>query len=238
MTIIDIALSSFNVLFTFEFGIFWMSPVLFFGTIYCLFQLKNYSNYASWLLFLCFAQNFVIIYLWQSAASSYGFRYLFSLVPLAFFVLFLQKNKEYIIKYLTIFSVFSIVGILFFETTPLTQLSLVDDYNSFGRYIRYVEPEYVKGVVLAVADFNSYLIIFSTSFLGAIFFKLLLIIFGKSSLETILSGLGLPVENNDFQIYLENLQNIGIEKFILVLLVLSIFSYIITYKLKDLSQKT
>ena len=157
---------------------------------------------------------------------------------MAFFVLFLQKNKEYIIKYLTIFSVFSILGILFFETTPLTQLSLVDEYNSFGRYIRYVEPEYVKGVLFAVADFNSYLIIFSTSFLGAIFFKLLLIIFGKSSLETILSGLGLPVENNDFQIYLENLQNIGVEKFILVLLMFSIFSYIITYKLKDLSQKT
>ena len=237
MTIIDIALSSFNVLFTFEFGIFWMSPILFFGTIYCLYQLKNYSNYACWLLFFCFAQNFVIIYLWQSAASSYGFRYLFSLVPLAFFVLFLQKNKEYIMKYLTIFSVFSIVGILFFETTTLTQLSLVDEYNSFGRYIRYIEPEYVKGVVLAVTDFNSYLIIFSTSFVGAIFFKLLLIIFGQSSLETILSGLGLPVENNDFQIYLENLQNIGLEKFIWVLLLFSFFSYIITYKLKDFTQK-
>ena len=164
MTIIDIALSSFNVLFTFEFGIFWMSPILFYGTIYCLYQLKDYSNYACWLLFLCFAQNFVIIYLWQSAASSYGFRYLFSLVPLAFFVLFLQQNNEYVMKYLTIFSLFSIVGILFFETTTLTQLSLVDEYNSFGRYIRYIEPEYVKGVVLAVSDFNSYLIIFSTSY--------------------------------------------------------------------------
>ena len=76
--------------------------------------------------------------------------------------------------------------------------------------------------------------------MGNFFFDrdLLLIIFGKSSLETILSGLGLPVENNDFQIYLENLQNIGVEKFILVLLMFSIFSYIITYKLKDLSQKT
>ena len=99
----------------------------------------------------------------------------------------------------------------------------MDEYNSFGRYIRYIEPEYVKGVVLAVSDFNSYLIIFSTSFVGAIFFKLLLIIFGQSTLETILSGLGLPVENNDFQIYLENLQNIGLEKFIWILLLFSFF---------------
>ena len=58
MTIIDIALSSFNVLFTFEFGIFWMSPILFYGTIYCLYQLKDYSNYACWLLFLCLCSKF------------------------------------------------------------------------------------------------------------------------------------------------------------------------------------
>ena len=234
MTIIDIAASSFNVLFTFEFGIFWMSPILFFGTIYCLLKLKNYKSYENWLLFLCFAQNFVIIYLWQSAASSYGFRYLFSLVPIALFVLFLQKDmNEYVLKYLTIFSIFSLIGIMFFETTVLTQLSVVDEYNSFGRYIRYVEPEYVKGVVLALGDFNSYLIIFSTSFLGALFFKTLLIVFGRTSLESILSRLGLPVENNDFQNYLENLQSIGFEKFIIVLLIFSFFSYFITYKAKD-----
>ena len=234
MTIIDIAASSFNVLFTFEFGIFWMSPILFFGTIYCLLKLKNYKSYENWLLFLCFAQNFVIIYLWQSAASSYGFRYLFSLVPIALFVLFLQKDmNEYVLKYLTIFSIFSLIGIMFFETTVLTQLSVVDEYNSFGRYIRYVEPEYVKGVVLALGDFNSYLIIFSTSFLGALFFKTLLIVFGRTSLESILSRLGLPVENNDFQNYLENLQSIGFEKFIIVLSIFSVFSYFITYKAKD-----
>ena len=162
------------------------------------------------------------------------FRYLFSLVPIALFVLFLQKDmNEYVLKYLTIFSIFSLIGIMFFETTVLTQLSVVDEYNSFGRYIRYVEPEYVKGVVLALGDFNSYLIIFSTSFLGALFFKTLLIVFGRTSLESILSRLGLPVENNDFQNYLENLQSIGFEKFIIVLLIFSFFSYFITYKAKD-----
>ena len=93
--------------------------------------------------------------------------------------------------------------------------------------------KYVKGVVLALGDFNSYLIIFSTSFLGALFFKTLLIVFGRTSLESILSRLGLPVENNDFQNYLENLQSIGFEKFIAVLLIFSVFSYFITYKVKD-----
>ena len=45
------------------------------------------------------------------------------------------------------FQFFSILCILFFETTLLTQLSMEKELNSFGKNALYVEPNYVKGVV-------------------------------------------------------------------------------------------
>lgn len=234
LEIIEVAFTSLKVLFSFEFGIFWMSPILFFGTIYCLIKFKTIYKLENILLFLCFAQNYVIIYLWKSAASSYGYRYLLSLVPLSCFLLFINQSKNSLItNYLTYFSIFSLIGVIFFETTELTQLSLEAQYNSFGKYIRYVQPDYVKGVLLAIFKIESYLIIFSTSFLGAIFFKIFLLFFGKSTLEKILYQLGLPLENNDFQNLLENLTFIGFDKFLVIIFIFTSFSYFFIYKLKE-----
>jgi len=232
-TFIDIFNSSLNVLFSFEFGLFWLSPILFYGTLKSLFLLKEFKEIENWLIFLCFAQNFVIIYLWQSAASSYGFRYLFTLIPLCFFLMFASDTNEKIKFYLLFFSIFSLLGVMFFESIPLTQLSLSNELNSFGRSIRYVQPEYVKGVVLALFSFDSYLIIFTTSFLGATIFKFLLILFGKNPLIQILSNVGLPVENSDFQTYLNNLTQISFSKFILTVFIFIIFAYKVVYKLDE-----
>lgn len=230
-TFIDIFNSSLNILFTFEFGIFWMSPILFYGTIKSLTLLKEYKNIENWLIFLCFAQNFVIIHLWQSAASSYGFRYLLSLLPLCFFLFFTSDKNEKIRMYLIIFSIFSLLGVMFFETTQLTQLSLTEEINSFGRTLRYVQPDYVKGVALALFSFESYIIIFTTSFLGATIFKVLLTILEKYTLVQLLSKFSLPVENSDFQIYLNNLNQINLNKFLIILFIFILFAYKVVYKL-------
>lgn len=232
-TIFEMFNSSLNILFTFEFGIFWMSPILFFGTIMTLFLLKDYKQIVNWVIFICFAQNFAIVYIWQSAASSYGFRYLLTLLPLSMFLLFTFDFYEKIRVYLIMFSLFSLLGIMFFETTQLTQLSLTDQLNSFGRSIRYVQPEYVKGVVTSILSFESYLIIFTTSFLGATIFKVLLTVFGRNSLIQTLSNFGLPVENSDFQLYLNNLSEINLNKFILILIIFILFSYKVVYKLDE-----
>ena len=230
-TFIDIFNSSLNILFTFEFGIFWMSPILFYGTIKSLSLLKKYKDIENWLIFLCFTQNFVIIHLWQSAASSYGFRYLLTLLPLCFFLFFTSDINQKINTYLVLFSIFSLLGVMFFETTQLTQLSTTDELNSFGRTIRYVQPDYVKGVVLALFSFESYLIIFTTSFLGATVFKFFLILFGKTSFIEFLSYFNLPIENSDFQIYLNNLTQINLIKFLIIIFIFSLFAYKVVYKL-------
>ena len=105
---------------------------------------------------------------------------------------------------MTYFSIF-FFRYSFFETTILTQLSTTPQVNSFGTYIEYVEPEYVKGLFLSFFNIESYYIIFTTSFLGAITFKILLTIFGVENVIQFLFSLNLPVQNKDFQNYIENL---------------------------------
>ncbi len=235
---IDLISTGLTVLFSWEFGIFWVSPIIFMGVLACIYKLKDFKSIESVFILFCFGQNFFIIFLWQTAASSYGYRYLFSLVPLSFFILFMLFEKNKIVnKYLYYFSIFSILSILFFETTELTQLSVEEQLNSFGTLIRYVEPEYVKGVFLSLFQINSYLIIFTTSFVGAISFKFLISLFGIEKLIIFLSKAGLPVDNQDFQTYLSNLKIIGIEKFIFVLLLFSYISYYIVFKIEDNNMK-
>ena len=105
--------------------------------------------------------------------------------------------------------------------------------NSFGRFIRYVEPNYVNGLLSSFFEINSYLIIFTTSFLGAIFFKLLLVFF---NIELITNGLGklnLPVDNPDFISYLETVSIIKFNKFFVILIIFALVSYFFVYKLRE-----
>ena len=74
-------------------------------------------------------------------------------------------------------SIFSNLAILFFETTEQTQLAMNEQVNSFGVMANYAEINYVTGVIKSFFSLNSYLIIFSTSFVGVLFFKLLITIF-------------------------------------------------------------
>lgn len=221
-----------NILFTNEFGIFWMSPIIFLGICIALKNLKNFKIINNWLILISFAQCFYIVYLWKTTASSYGFRYLYPLIPLSFILYFLESKKsKYFESYIFYFSILGILGVLFFETTLLTQLSTTPQLNTFGKDIRYVEPEYVKGLLLALFNLESYYIIFTTSFFGATVFKILLILFGENKLINFLNFLKLPVENDNFQNYIDNLTMIGIDKFIFSIIILVIFTYIIVYKI-------
>ena len=180
------------------------------------------------LLLFCFAQNLFIVHIWQALGSSYGFRYLFSLTPLSIIIYFCYLDKTSFFKiYLFVFSVFSNLSILFFETTEQTQLSTTDGANSFGKIIRYIEPEYVTGVISSLFELQSYLIIFTTSFLGVFVFKTLFLVIDQNSLINFLERLGLPVQNQDFVNYIYELNFIGYEKILFIVLFLSYFSYLI-----------
>lgn len=222
------------ILFSNEFGILWISPILFLGFV-SIFLFKSRLYLLNFLVFLCFAQNFFIVHIWQSLGSSYGFRYLFSLTPLAILMYYVYLRKyKFVTYYLIPFSIFSNLSLLFFETTEKTQLSTVNEINSFGKDIRYIEPEYVSGLFLSFLELESYLIIFTTSFLGALFFKFILFIVSQESLFLILGNIGLPIYNEDFLNYINNIQQIQFEKFMILL----IFFIFVSHKIVNYETQT
>tara|TARA_Y100001970_G_C13649490_1_gene562859 strand:+ start:95 stop:499 length:405 start_codon:yes stop_codon:yes gene_type:complete len=120
-------------------------------------------------------------------------------------------------------SIFSNLSLIFFETTEQTQLSMIEIENSFGLMRNYSEPYYVTGVLKSFTELNSYLIIFTTSFVGVVFFKILLLVFDKVSIINFLNSLGLPTDNQDFVKYLENLEIISVYKIMIIFFIILFF---------------
>ena len=175
------------------------------------------------------------VLLWQSAASSYGFRYLLSLAPLGIIYYYFNvniKENPKLNNLLLSLSAFSLVSILFFETTVLTQLSLLPEVNSFGRELRYVEPDYLIGYIQSIFNIESYLKIFTTSFLGVFFFKLVIGVFGEYAFVDFLSQLGLPTSNNDFIQFLLEIELVSAVKILIVIVYFYFISNVLVNKQK------
>ena len=131
---------------------------------------------------------------------------------------------------IVLLSIFSNLAILFFETTEQTQLAMNEQVNSFGVMANYAEVNYVTGVIKSFFSFNSYLVIFTTSLVGVLFFKLLITIFDISYIFDLLQSLGLPTDNSDFIKYMENLSLISVNKIFTISLFLLLFSiYIVSF---------
>ena len=216
----------FIILFTQEFGLFWFSPILFIGTILSFvallrsIKLGKASKIGSIILCLCVGQVFFITILWKSPGSAYGFRYIYNLFPLLIIIYYYFLNKFgfiYLHKFLLFMSIFSFVSTLFFESTLLTQLSLEKELNSFGIMSQFTERYYLKGYLYSFLELDSYLKLFTTSFLGALIFKLLTYFLGTESLYLFMSNYGLPVNNKKFNLLIENLENIQFHYFFTVL---------------------
>ena len=228
----DLVLDFINIMFSQEFGLFWFSPIVFVGTIlviWTFFTNKDFESLISnGLLLICFAQNFFIVSIWNSTASSYGFRYLFSLIPLSFLAVFMNKeiiNSKLVKNYLKVFSIFSILSVLFFETTIFTQLSLTPVMNSFGYEKVYSQPEYLIGLLKSFFVLESYLKIIATSFLGALFFKLSMMLTSEIFVTDLLSSTGYV--NNDVIKLLSQLNESTVNYFVFLLILSSVSTYFI-----------
>ena len=224
----------FIILFSKEFGVFWFSPIIFLSTIISFKYF--YSRFLDFKFFipLMFLQVYALVIIWNSTASSYGFRYLYCLIPfsvLLYFYTFKDNENKIFLNYLIYFSIFSSLSILFFETSEIT--SLRENINSFGSLERFSQPEYLVGYIKSLVNFDSYLKIFTTSFLGALSFKLLLILLGIDRLNEILTSLNLPVGNQDFQDFLIDINTVETLKIFLTFFILYLFSsYLLKTQLK------
>ena len=228
----DSVLDFINIMFSQEFGLFWFSPIVFIGTtlvIWTFFTNKDLESLISnGLLLICFAQNFFIVSIWNSTASSFGFRYLFSLIPLSFLAIFMNKeiiNSKLVKNYLKVFSIFSILSVLFFETTIFTQLSLTPVMNSFGYEKVYSQPEYLTGLLKSFFVPESYLKIIATSFFGALFLKLSIMLTSEIFVTDLLSSTGYV--NDDVLNLLSQLNETTVNYFLFLLILSSISTFFI-----------
>ena len=169
--------------------------------------------------------NIAIVNLWQSTASSYGFRYMYSLIPIGILIFYATETKitSKIIKYYLLpFSIFGLFSVFMFESTEFVQLSTIDVVNSFGKTIRYSQPDYLIGVFKSIFVIDGYLKLFSTSFLGLFLFKSYIALFGIDNFYNTLTFLNLPLDNPDFLILVENLQAINITQMLGFILIVGI----------------
>ena len=161
-----------NVFFGYEFGLVYFSPILAL-TLLIVWNFLIGKKYLCLSLYLIiFLIPFSQILIIQSIGFSYGFRYLYNLIPLNLYLLFkfIKVNKKVLI-YLVIFSVNGIFSTLFFETTEFSSLSENYSYNIFGSYERYANKDYLIGYLKSFLYLNSYIKIVLTSFVGVILFK-------------------------------------------------------------------
>ena len=212
-----------NSLFTQEFGIFWFSPIIFFGFISSFyFFRKNFL--LSIFIFLIYGFYFAIINAWGGTGSAFGLRFVYPTIPISIFLFLyfykIKLIKNYMINYLITFSIFSLMSVLFFESWTGTQLSLNFVENSYGNMQLYSQPDFLVGTLKAFVILESYLKIFVTSFMGVILFKATFTIFNKDSVISYLTSIGLPTENNDFINYVEKVNSTSFTSLIIVIMII------------------
>ncbi len=157
-----------------EFGIAYFSPILFAGLIMTINLLIKKRIALAIILTLAAAVPLLGVIVLQHTAFSYGYRYLFALIPMYIIVYFKFFQNNIFYKYYLLFmSFFGFLGVLFFETSYSS--ILYSDYvtNIFGQTTKYSNPEYLTGVIKSFFIIDSYLNIIFTSFLGVLIIKIL-----------------------------------------------------------------
>ncbi len=228
------------VMFGNEFGILWTAPCIAFCIILVFIHFfRNKQKSLDFITLLIFAQVLSVVLIWETTASSYGFRYLYSIIPFSIFYIYYviedfdQKN---ISKVLYIFSVFGFISYLFFETTSYTQLISTPITNSFGKVdVPYSQPEYLTGVLRSLLIPEAYLKILANGFLAAFIIKLFIYFFNYGFLLETLFKFNLPVENKSF---LNNVSNVISTDFVNILLFLVLNVILITLFLSHLNRNS
>ena len=229
--ILDNLIILFRLFYTQEFGLIWFVPIVFASIIYLLVDtLKDFKNSAMPNVFILLSIGLPIgiIIVWQTVGSAFGMRYIYAVLPIAFlaYMFFAQKyNLKILNIYTIIFSFLSFLSVLYFETSASSSLSENEVLNSFGDFTRYAQPEYLSGFLNSILSFDSYFIIFGTSFLGASIIKIFSIIMGIDGFINFLSKFGISIENPDVIRIFNNIDLVDGHKFIFIIMFLSIFSY-------------
>ncbi len=225
-------IKNFFLLFTTnEFGILWTAPCIALSIILCFYQNFNKRNLiVNFATLLIFGQVIFAVLLWSTTASSYGFRYIYSLIPFSIFYMYFTIENIEETKFFKILLALSIVGFisyLFFETTTFTQLSSEKLTNSFGKEnVPYSQPTYMTGVFKSIFSVEAYLKLFANGFFIAVVFKFLLYFIDYNTLLSTLESMGLPSENESFIRNLDSIIATDFFNLILFFLINAFFIFI------------
>ena len=146
-----------------EFGLIYSAPVLPAGALAIALILSNRwrQNYplaavtlATCALYIALPLSIVLI--WKTAASYYGYRYLFDTLPICLLgtILFLDGAGASIAKYarktLMLLSAWSLIGVMFFMTNPT--VTPTNTVSGLGRLTVWSEPNYEIDLVKSVVS--------------------------------------------------------------------------------------
>ena len=229
--VLDNLVILFRMFYTQEFGLIWFVPIIFASIIYLLLDIvKDFKTSALFNVYILISIGLPIgiTLVWQSVGSAFGMRYIYAVLPISFlaYMSLSQKHNLKILNiYTIIFSSLSFLSVLYFETSVATSLSENEVLNSFGNYVRYAQPEYLSGFLNSILSFDSYFIIFGTSYLGASIIKIFSSIMGIDGFINFLSQFGINIDNADVIRIFNNIDLIDGHKFIFIIFFLSIFSY-------------
>ena len=157
-----------NVLLTPEYGLLWFMPIvpigggLLLASLVTLWRRREHRRAIVLVVALATAYAAVplgVVLVWQSHASSFGFRYVFSLIPLGLLGLALWSalpehsgtmTRRLVIGALAMLALFSLFGQAFHETTPA--LSQTSTENSFGRTRSFANPSFATALLAALVQ--------------------------------------------------------------------------------------
>lgn len=152
-----------KVSFSAEFGLLYTNPIIIIGFIAFLFVIfRLFLESPLRALFLCFLNLAImgisasIVIIWQSTASSYGYRYLFPLVAVSFYWIFTASRlcewepwflriRTATVRLVVLSMVWGICNVIYFSATP--ELSLSPQVNIFGRLHLYSAKRYEIALV-------------------------------------------------------------------------------------------
>ena len=155
-----------TIVFTQEYGLFWFMPIVPIGLLLLILSLVMLwrRRERRWTIALTAisaaayaAVPLGVVLVWQSHASNFGFRYLFSLVPLGLFGLVLWSTLcerltfalRPILGLLGLLAAFSLFGQAFHGTGPDLALDAVRE-NSFGRPVPGGNPTFASSLLAAL----------------------------------------------------------------------------------------
>ena len=216
------------ILFSQEFGLLYFCPVVFLSFYYFWRTLSQKKYFQGLILFIYYIFPLIPVMLFESHGGSYGFRYLYTLIPLNIIFLYQdRKDKKHIFNAVILFSIFGSLSQLFFESTSFSTLSEGKIFNSFDSLVPYANPNYLLGVLKSFIAIEAYQKIIFTSFVGLLSVKIIALFTNPS--EVLLTYFSLDSKTIE---YINNYENYSWSFVFLLTLIYVYFSYLIIEKSK------